>query len=108
MKLSHLQKYILLAGYGEKEKFSRGRLLKFYANPSALRATPFRKGRVPKKEDRVNIITKSLERLIDKGLMVGYGMRTPKKWFIKEIKLTAVGQRAGRKLQGEQASLPFK
>jgi hypothetical protein len=98
MKLSHLQKYILLAGYGEKEKFSRGRLLKFYD----------RQKRKPKKEDRVNIITKSLERLIDNGFLTGYGMRTPKKWFIKEIKLTAVGRRAGRKLQGEQASLPFK
>ncbi len=98
MKLSALQRYILLSGYGEKEKFSRGGLLKFYDKQK----------RKPKKEDQVNIITKSLERLIEKGFMVGYGVRTPKKWFIKEIKLTAVGQRMGKRLQGEQVSLPFK
>ena len=98
MKLSHLQRYILLAGYGEKDKFGRGRLLKFYEKQK----------RKPKKEDRVNIITKSLERLIDNGFLTGYGMRTPKKWFIKEIKLTAAGRRAGKKLQGEQVPLPFK
>ncbi|MFZ5364017.1 MAG: hypothetical protein ACOZAG_00825, partial [Patescibacteria group bacterium] len=64
--------------------------------------------RPPKMEDRVNIVTKSLERLIDKGFLIGYGMRTPKKWFIKEIKLTAAGKRAARGLHGKQASLPFK
>ncbi len=98
MKLSQLQKHILLAGYGEKDKFSRGRLLKFYD----------RQKWKPKKEDQVNIVTKSLERLIDKGFLTGYGMRTPKKWFIREIKLTVDGRRAAKKLQGEQVPLPFK
>jgi len=98
MKLSCLQKYILLSGYGEKGKFSRGRLLKFYDKVK----------RKPKKEDQVNIITKSLERLIDKGFLIGYGVRTPKKWFIKEIKLTTTGRRAARRLQGEQQVLPLR
>jgi hypothetical protein len=98
MKLSHLQKYILLAGYAEKEKFGRGRLLRFYDKQK----------RRPKGEDQVNIITKSLERLIDNGFVTGYGVRTPKKWFIKEIKLTAAGRRTAKSLQGKQAALPFK
>lgn len=98
MKLSHLQKHILLAGYGEKNKFGRSRLLKFYEKQK----------RKPKKEDQVNIITKSLERMIDKGFLTGYGIRTPKKWFIKEIKLTAAGRRIARRLQGKQEVLPFK
>lgn len=98
MKLSHLQKYILLIGHEEKGKFSRGKLLKFYE----------RRKRKPKVEDQVNIITKSLERLIDKELLIGYGIRTPHKWFIKEIKLTAAGRKIAKKLRGEQQILPFK
>ncbi len=98
MKLSHLQKYILGVGYAEKDKFGRGKILRFYEKQK----------RPPKMEDRVNIVTKSLERLIDKGFLIGYGVRTPKKWFIKEIKLTVAGKRAAKSLQGKQAALPFK
>jgi hypothetical protein len=46
--------------------------------------------------------------LIDKEFLIGYGVRTPKKWFIKEIKLTVNGRRMAKKLQGEQQALPFK
>jgi hypothetical protein len=98
MKLSFLQKYILLSGYEEKGKFGREKLLKFYEKTK----------KKPKVEDQVNIITKSLERLIDKGLLIGYGIRTPKKWFIKEIKLSASGRRLAKKLRGEQQALPLK
>jgi hypothetical protein len=52
-------------------------------------------------------MTKSLERLIDKGLMIGYGRRTPEKWFIDEIRLTDVGKKAARKLLGQQQKLPL-
>jgi hypothetical protein len=85
-------------GYAEKDKFSRGKILHFYDKQK----------RLPKLEDRVNIVTKSLERLIDKGFLVGYGVRTPKKWFIKEIKLTVAGRKMAKSLQGKQAPLPFK
>lgn len=105
MRLSNLQKYILLLGYEERGKFGRGRLLKFYEKSITSAG---RQKKQPKKEDQINIITKSLERLIDKGLLIGYGIRTPKKWFIKEIKLTAEGRRTARRLQGEQQVLPFK
>ncbi|MBI4092459.1 MAG: hypothetical protein HY420_00885 [Candidatus Kerfeldbacteria bacterium] len=54
-----------------------------------------------------DVVTKSLESLIDKGLMVGYGRRTPKKWFIDEIRLTPSGRKLARKFLGEQLALPL-
>lgn len=98
MRLSLLQKYVLLQGLNQKGKFGREILIKFYDIQK----------KKPKKEDRVNIITKSLERLINKELLTGYGVRTSRKWFIKEIKLTSKGRKAAKKLLGEQQKLPFK
>jgi len=98
MRLSRLQKFILLQCYFERgKKISRGRLERFYENKRVK----------PKKEDIINIITKSLERLIDKELLVGYGVRTPHKWYIKEIKLTLKGRKEAKKYLGEQQKLPF-
>lgn len=59
------------------------------------------------KSSAQKIVTKSLERMIDRGLLVGYGVRTPEKWYIKEIRLTPLGRRVSKKLRGEQARLPF-
>jgi hypothetical protein len=97
MKLSTLQKFILNLSYGSK-KTSRQVFNKFYNSQN----------NAPKGEDKVKIITKSLERLIDKGLMVGFGERTKYKWYIKEVRLTASGRRLAKKMMGEQAKLPFK
>lgn len=98
MRLSLLQKYTLLQGLNFKKKFSRNILVKFYDKQK----------KKPKQEDRVNIITKSLERLINKELLIGYGVRTSHRWFIKEIKLTSKGKKVAKKLLGEQQKLPFK
>ena len=76
----------------------RDRLIRFYGNVQAA----------PKSEVQTKIITRSLESLIDKELMVGYGMRTPHKWFIKEIRLTTKGKKEAKKLLGEQMALPLK
>lgn len=62
----------------------------------------------PRRELRTNIITQSIERLINKELLTGYGMRTPHKWFIREISLTTRGKRAAKQLLGEQKKLPFR
>ena len=83
MKLSKLQKFILLECLGRKGKFKRQTLLRFYDKQK----------QPAKKEDQQKIISQSLERLIDKELMIGFGRRTPHKWFIEEIKLTAKGKR---------------
>ena len=76
----------------------RDRLIRFYGNVQAA----------PKSEIQTKIITRSLESLIDKELMVGYGVRTPHKWFIKEIRLTNKGKKESKRLLGEQMTLPFK
>lgn len=70
------------------------------------------RGRVPRnkvegffKIPRIKIITRSIERLIDRGLLNGYGMRTPEKWFISEIGLTQEGKKQARQIFGKQAKL---
>jgi hypothetical protein len=95
MRLSALQKYILRQGYFEKKRLSRAKLNGFYSNQK----------NPPKKEDQTNIITKSIERLINKGLLVGYGVRTTEKWFIKEVRLSRKGRREGKELLGKQQKL---
>ena len=99
MHLSRLQKFILLQGYYEgKKKLSRVRLENFYE----------RQKKKLKKRAVVKSITKSLERLIEKEFLIGYGTRTPHKWYIKEIKLTPKGRKEARRHLGEQQKLPFK
>ncbi len=97
MRVSGLQRFSLIECYNRRtSRLPRAAIGAFY------RAMP----RQP--IDTQDVITKSLERLIDKGLLIGYGRRTPKKWFIDEIKLTPAGRRFARKLLGEQLSLPLR
>ncbi len=99
MALSLLQKYILLACLNTKNfKISRDKFSVFYDKQKSK----------PGKKLQTKIITRSLERLINRELLIGYGIRTPHKWFIKEVKLTTKGKRVAKKLLGEQAKLPFK
>jgi hypothetical protein len=94
--LSSLQENILKKCYGQKGGVNRKYFAEFYGPMSEV-----------KKTDRVKIITQSLERLIDRGLMTGYGIRTPKKWFIKEVKLTSLGRKELEKwLNRKQRKLP--
>jgi len=98
MRLSQLQKYILVQTYGKKGKrIPKPGLGKYYKTQKQK----------PKKEDIQGTITKSIERLIDKELMIGYGIRTPHKWFIKEIRLTSKGRKEAKKLFGQQQALPL-
>jgi hypothetical protein len=61
----------------------------------------------PSRKDQENDITRSMERLIDRGLLSGYGKRTPAKWFIESVSLTPAGRRLAKRLRGEQQSLPL-
>ena len=97
MRLSRLQKYILLECFAQRGKCNRKNLLQFYKKQKEK----------PKKDDQVNSITKSIERLITKELLVGYGSKTAQKWFINEIRLTTLGRRITRGLLGKQQQLPF-
>jgi len=99
MRLSDLQKYILFEALEIKaKKFSRNRLVKFYETKHTKTKTKL----------QIKAISRSLERLIDKELLTGYGVRTSHKWFIKEIKLTPKGRKVAKKLLGEQQRLPFR
>ncbi len=97
MKLSALQKFILKQCIQSKEKMiSKSVLEKFYNSAKK------------KPKDLTNIITKSVERLIKKELVIGYGWKTPHKWFIRQVKLTPKGVKVARDLFGIQQKLPFK
>ncbi|NMC51325.1 hypothetical protein GYA54_01180 [Candidatus Kuenenbacteria bacterium] len=99
MQLSGLQKYILLECLNAKNgRIFRGSLANFYSRAKMP----------PKKELMVKIITQSIERLIKRDLVVGFGEITSEKQFIKEIKITSVGRRVAKKLLGEQMRIPLK
>lgn len=95
MRLSALQRFILRECYlSPRSRISRQPFSRFYAK---------REGRAT-----IDSITVSLERLIDRGLMIGFGRRTPAKWFIEEVKLTPLGRRVARSTYGKQQQLPFR
>lgn len=99
MRLSDLQRFILTdAADARSSRVPRKRFSFYYrGNPSA-----------PNAIDQQNAITKSLERLIEKGLLVGYGRRTPEKWYIEDVRLTPKGRAVARTLFGTQTALPLK
>ena len=99
MILSFLQKSILFSCLEKGGKVERGIFRQFYAKQAKKPAEKYLEG----------IITKSLERLIDKEFLIGYGRRTLRKWFITHVKLTQKGIKKGHKLLKErQKKLPLK
>ena len=114
MKLSTLQKYILTECLRKGVKLDRKTFRIFYPSTSSsadssggLRRTSYSPSK--SKNYQESIITKSLERLIDKELMMGYGRRTPHKWFITHVKLTKKGEnKAVEILNSGQKKLPLK
>ncbi len=94
---SPLQQYILGGCYLKKDRVKRALFINFY--DSNARILP---------SARTKIITQSLERLIDRGFLVGYGVRTPKKWFINEVRITREGIKQWEKfLERKQKKLPL-
>lgn len=99
MNLSSLQKYVLLQGLGGKNNLvSKSVLINFYKN----------KNRQPKRQDQITIITRSVERLVNSGLVKAIGVKTKDKWFIKDVILTSLGVKRAKELLGKQQKLPFK
>lgn len=90
MPLSDLQKSILKTAWESKQaKVPRQTFTVFYT------------------KHRTNVISRSLERLIDRGLIVGFGEKTQYKLFITKIKLTPKGKKTAQKILGQQTELPF-
>jgi hypothetical protein len=79
---------------GAREKVLRGKLLDFYKKRKGKERTRA----FPTKKDQIDIISRSINRLIDKGLLTGYGKRTATKWFFTFVKLTPQGKKAALKI----------
>jgi hypothetical protein len=97
MTFSQLQRYILKQTYLNRGKLAKAKILKFYDNYQAK----------PKHDDMINIITKSVDRLIKKELLVGIGLKTAKKWFVQEVKMTPKGKKRIKQILGQQMKLPL-
>lgn len=98
MRLSALQKYVLRVCSSRGGRSGREPFYEFYRGVKEP----------PKHDDQVNAVTKALERLIDRELMVGSGTRTPHKWYVREVRLTPKGRKIARELLGKQQALPLK
>lgn len=99
MALSTLQRYILKQAAGSPQGMLRRQaIVRFYDGLA----------RKPKPRDLSTIVARSVERLIAKELVVGFGRKTAQKWFFDRIRLTPEGRGAARKLLGVQQSLPLK
>lgn len=114
MKLSTLQKYILLECLQKGHKLDRKIFRNFYhkaLDPAKEKPFSFPRldsGRVAQGKYQESIITKSLEHLIDRGLLTGYGRRTPQKWFMTQVSLTKKGAKISQNLLKErQVKLPL-
>jgi hypothetical protein len=98
MKLSDLQRFIIKKVYLKgKGRVPRILFVDFYNHKKS----------VPTKKMQINIITQSLERLIEKGLVIGYGKKTQEKLFIETIQLTVGGKKVVKELLKKQTPLPF-
>lgn len=98
MRLSLLQKDILSrAVLAHESRLSRGTFAAHYGK---------RERQLTK--DEQNALTVSLERLIERGLLVGYGRKTQGKWYIDAVRLTSIGRKTARALFGKQETLPLK
>ncbi|MDP2789656.1 MAG: hypothetical protein Q8O51_00850 [bacterium] len=107
--LSPLQKFLLKECL-DSAVTKRSALKKFYvkqSNPPKAEDPPRLRSAKRREAGQQNAITKSLERLVDRGYMVGFGRRTPKKWYIEGVRLTPVGRRVARNLLGKQQQIPF-
>lgn len=99
MQLSDLQRYILVQALAaNRTTIHKEALLRFYsAGPKRL-----------KPKDEISDLTRSVERLIDRGLVIGYGSKTAQRWFVTEVRLTPPGRRLARELLGTQQLLPLR
>lgn len=97
MRLSKLQKNILEFIYTSKKEFAaRKDLYRFYPLEEI-------------KKNFINIqsvLQKSIENLIEKEYVTGYGYKTAQKWFVQKIKLTRSGKiKAGELVKSKQMKM---
>ena len=100
MRLSKLQKYILdRCFYTKKGVLGRRELFNFYSIADFER----------RRKKIIDTIHKSIEALVKKDLLVAFGHKTAKKWFIHKIKITKRGRKLIKGLiKNMQGKLPIK
>lgn len=110
MRLSLLQKFILVQSIMQGGKIERNLFRRFYGKGnSSFGSHSASSAQVAQGKYQESIITKSLEHLIDRELMTGYGKRTPHKWFVTHVGLTKKGIKVALNLLEErQIKLPLK
>lgn len=92
MNLSNLQKFILREVYiSGIEKYPKDKLLSFYKD----------------EEEHVGTVTRSLERLLDRGLITIDGHKTQHKLFIETVELTSDGKKIAQEIIDNRQRLPF-
>jgi hypothetical protein len=97
--LSKLQQYILEECLGRGGSCSRSVIDKNHEQSSSQ----------SHKEHYKKIITQSIERLIERGFLVGIGTKTKEKLFITKIRLTTAGKREIKHMRlSKQRRLPLK
>jgi hypothetical protein len=90
--LSTLQRYILRTALAvQRVEIERTTFLEYYKR----KRSPI----------SIDSLTRAIERLIDRGFLIGYGRRTPKKWFIERVRLTDSGRKQAKALYGVQQRL---
>lgn len=97
MRLSPLQQYILKTVYDRGGRVDREVFFRYYKSDK----------KPPNPVIQTKVITKSLFRLIDKSLMLGFGYRTQHRWFLESVELTPNGKKEAAKFFGEQQELPL-
>jgi len=97
MRLGPLQKHILKVSRIRRAPISRSLFLEYYKGMK----------NAPSGEDRVNAITKAIEKMVEHNLMAAEGLKTAEKFFIKTIKLTPEGRKIATDLIGAQQRLPI-
>ena len=99
MPLSRLQRYIVLQCLGAPRRtVSRGLIGRYYA--SVLRS--------PSAKDQADAVTKSIERLVARGLATSVGKMTAQKWYPHTITLTPAGRKLALAARGKQQRLPLR
>jgi hypothetical protein len=98
MALSPLQQFMVTEAAKAKPRIHRTSFEDEYRrlNPDASQ------------KDVVDAVTSAMERLITRGLAVGYGYKTQHKLFLTTLRLTPLGRRSAKELKPKpQQMLPM-
>ena len=100
MRLSKLQQFILTSSFLNKPAGNNKKeFLNFYSDQEI-------KDHAKVLQDSVH---NSLDNLTEKDLVIAYGHKTAKKWFIQRIRLTGAGRSlAGKIIKAKQQRLKLK